>query len=215
MAPGTIPADMGPPRFIVFEGLDGAGTTTQSFLLAHALRRQGIATEVTQEPTNGPFGATLRQIIEGRLDVDPATLAKGFAADRSDHLHNRHNGIDKALADGSWVVCDRYLLSSLAYQHRQGISFEAILALNADVRVPDLTLFFAADPKTCAERLGHKSRHPELFHDLEALAAVADNYLKAIEVTKDRFPTVVVAADGTPDEVHGRVVAALEHLRHS
>jgi dTMP kinase len=203
---------MSTPRFIVFEGLDGAGTTTQSFLLAQALGRRGVPTEVTQEPTSGPFGAPLRQIVEGRLKVDPVTVAKAFAADRSDHLRNGANGIEKALTEGSWVICDRYLLSSLAYQHRQGVSFEDILKLNEDIRAPDLTLFFAADPKTCTERLRSKSRHNELFHDLEALAAVADNYLKAIEVTKDRFPTVVVAADDPPDQVHVRVMAALEYL---
>lgn len=200
---------MGVPRFVVFEGLDGAGKTTQVHLLTQALRRRGIPTEVTQEPTHGPFGAVLRQIVEGRITVDPITLAKGFAADRSDHLRNDCNGIEKALASGAWVVCDRYLLSSLAYQHGQGVSFDEILKLNEDIRIPDLTIFFAADPQTCAQRLGTQSRHSELFHRLEALATVATNYEKAIEVTKDRFPTVIISADDGPEIVHRRVLAAL------
>jgi dTMP kinase len=200
---------MGTPRFVVFEGLDGAGKTTQVHLLTQALRQRGIPTEVTQEPTNGPFGAVLRQIIEGRLTVDPTTLAKGFAADRSDHLRNDRNGIEKALAAGAWVVCDRYLLSSLAYQHGQGVSFEEVLKLNEDIRIPDLTLYFAADPKTCAQRLGRQSRHPELFHQLDALATVADNYQKAIEMTEVRFPTVIIPADDGPEIVHRRVLDAL------
>src|ERR1700738_411689 len=122
-SPVRFAADMSIPRFVVFEGLDGAGTTTQSFLLAKALRRRGIPTEVTQEPTSGHFGAALRQIVEGRLTVDPLTLAKGFAADRSDHLHNESNGIEKALASGSFVICDRYLLSSLDYPNRRSVCF--------------------------------------------------------------------------------------------
>ena len=193
-------------KFIVFEGLDGAGTTTQVFLLAQALREQNIAVEVTKEPTNGPFGATLRQIVEGRVQVDAYSLAVGFAADRSDHLCNGYNGINKALANGSWVICDRYLLSSLAYQHGQGIRFEEILDLNRNVRVPDLTVFLEADAAVCSERLWSKSQHSELFHDVDALRTIATNYLKAIEFSTTLFATHTVSADGPPDEVHLRIM---------
>jgi dTMP kinase len=190
----------------VFEGLDGAGTTTQIELLGRALRDRGHAVEVTHEPTDGPFGAVLRQAVEGRLRLDARTLAAGFAADRSDHLRNEVNGIEQALARGSWVLCDRYLLSSLAYQHGQGLALDEILDLNRPVRVPDLTLFFQADPETCVARIGARSDHDELFHALDTLRGVAESYLAAIDCVAEWMSVKTVSAEGSIDEVHQRVL---------
>jgi len=193
-------------RFVVFEGLDGAGTTTQIERLGRALRDRGLVVEVTHEPTDGPFGATLRQAIEGRLQLDARTLAAGFAADRSDHLRNAVNGIEHALARGAWVLCDRYLLSSLAYQHGQGLAIDEILDLNRPLRVPDLTLFFEADPETCVARIGARSDHDELFHALDTLRQVADSYVAAIDAVAEWMPVETVSAEGSVDEVHERVL---------
>lgn len=76
-------------RFIVLEGIDGAGTTTQAALLADALRaRLGVEVELTREPTDGPLGRVLREALSGRAPLDPVALALAFAADRADHVHN-------------------------------------------------------------------------------------------------------------------------------
>jgi dTMP kinase len=200
------------PRFIVFEGLDGTGTTTQIHLLARALRAEGRTVEVTAEPTNGPFGAVLRQAIEGRVRLDPRSLAVGFAADRQDHLRNETNGIDKTLASGSWVLCDRYVLSSLAYQHGQGLAFDEILAFNQPLRVPDLTLFFEASPETCSRRIWEKTRNDELFHELDTLRTIAHSYDEAIDATADWMPLRRVSAEGSVDEVTARVLDAVRPL---
>ena len=111
-----------PGTFIVVEGVDGCGSTTHSRLLAKALRSPTREVVLTCEPTNGPIGSLIRQILQKRLFVTDATGPRGFAwstlallfaADRLDHLDSV---VMPALRDGSVVVSDRYLLSSLAYQ---------------------------------------------------------------------------------------------------
>jgi dTMP kinase len=104
-------------RFLVLEGLDGAGTTTQARLLADRLRRGGRRAHLTAEPSGGPVGALLRQVLTRRIGggegegFDAGALALLFAADRLDHWSAE---IDPRLAGGEDVVSDRYALSSLA-----------------------------------------------------------------------------------------------------
>ncbi len=208
----TAQTDTAQGRFVVFEGLDGSGTTTQAAVLADRLRGAGRRVEVTGEPTTGPFGAVLRQAIERRVVVDRFALATGFAADRSDHLNNPANGIEQALASGSWVLCDRYVMSSLAYQAGDDVPMDAVVALNAGFRIPDLTLFLNADIEVCVERAGWRSSHDELFHDVAALRRVDANYRVAVDRLRDEHPTVVVDANADRDAVAAQVWAAVEPL---
>ncbi|MFM2418433.1 MAG: hypothetical protein RL385_3156, partial [Pseudomonadota bacterium] len=110
---------MQPPVFIVLEGIDGAGTTTQTARLVSALTAQGRRTQATREPSDGPVGVLLRQMLRGRV-VSPSgkappseELALLFAADRLDHVSAE---LRPLLADGVSVVSDRYDYSSVAYQ---------------------------------------------------------------------------------------------------
>lgn len=175
----TVTAERG--RFIVIEGLDGAGTTTQVERLADALRGRGIAVEQTNEPTNGPLGAVLRQAIEGRVTLDPVAMALAFAADRADHLFDEHAGVERHLREGRWVVCDRYLLSSLAYQPSERIEREWVAQINAHAIEPDVTVFVDVEPELCVERITARSSSDELFHAVEPLAKARANYRAAID----------------------------------
>src|SRR5215831_4068328 len=136
-------------RFIVFEGLDGAGTSTQADRLRRWLVDEGRAVETTREPTGGPIGAAIRQAIEGRTTLDPLTLALAFAADRCDHTYNHVDGIATTLAAGRWVVCDRYAVSSLAYQGGDRAPIAWLVELNRWCLTPDLTVFVDTDPDVC------------------------------------------------------------------
>jgi dTMP kinase len=109
-------------HFIVFEGIDGAGTTTQSRLLQETLTRDNVPIHLTAEPSDGPIGLIIRQILGGRIVVKGMsglrpprwpTMALLFAADRLDHLESE---ILPNLADGITVLSDRYVYSSLLYQ---------------------------------------------------------------------------------------------------
>ena len=190
-------------RFIVFEGLDGSGTTTQAARLAERLAAEGISAELTREPSNGPLGAVLRQAIEVRVQLDPTALALAFAADRADHLFHPEHGIVALLDQGRWVVSDRYVLSSLAYQAGEEVPQEWIEEINRFAIEPDLTLYLAARLDTCLERIAGRSSADELFHDREQLRRVERNY-EALLPSHDVVP---VDAEGSIDEVAERIWA--------
>ncbi len=162
-------------RFVVLEGLDGAGTTTQAALLARALRRGGHRVVLTREPSSGAVGVLLRQALGGRSGrgaLPEAALALLFAADRLDHLAST---VEPALASGAVVVSDRYVLSSFAYQGRV-LDGEWLETLNAQAPAPDLTLFLEVPPRVAAARRRLRGGRAERFEDARTQAAVAQAY---------------------------------------
>ena len=168
-------------RFLVLEGIDGAGTTTQTAALDRALRARGEKTLVTCEPSNGPVGMLLRQALSGRLGghdgpLDQTTLALLFAADRADHVAQE---VVPALERGVTVICDRYVLSSIAYQGLE-LEFEDVVAMNARAPAPDLTLFLDVQPVLAQRRrLGTRGRE-ELFDALKLQKRIDRNYRRAM-----------------------------------
>lgn len=193
-------------RFIVLEGLDGAGTTTQVGRLASWLRGRDIDVEVTKEPTNGPIGAVLRQAIEGRIELDPTAIALAFAADRADHLYNPVNGVERSLGAGRWVVSDRYVLSSLAYQDDGTASRAWLREINARALEPDLTIFVDTPVDECRRRLAARSSHTELFDD--ALDRTSASYASLLgEMTS---PLARIDGAGDADSVAGAIADAVE-----
>jgi dTMP kinase len=162
-------------RFVVLEGLDGAGTTTQAALLAKALRRAGHPVLLTREPSAGPVGVLIRQEL-GRARLSNAALALLFAADRLDHLAST---VESGLDRGAVVVSDRYVLSSFAYQGRE-LGQHWVELLNSQARPPDLTLFLDVRPSVAALRRRLRGGRPERFEDVRTQAAVARAYKVAI-----------------------------------
>ncbi|WP_426731062.1 dTMP kinase [Myxococcus faecalis] len=170
-------------RFIVLEGLDGAGTTTQAERLAAALRAEGHGVLTTREPSDGPVGTLIRQALTGRLGLPqgagpltPQTLALLFAADRTDHLAAR---VLPALEEGKLVLCDRYVLSSLAYQGAS-LPMRWVEQVNDYAVSPDLTLFVGVAPEVAAKRRAARGGAAELFEADEAQRRIAKQYLAAI-----------------------------------
>ena len=102
--------------FIVFEGIDGSGKTTQINLLKQKIEALNIKCLETREPSDGPIGVMIRQCLTGRMQMDEAALAALFAADRLDHINNGTNGLKNKLEDGICVISDRFVLSNYAYQ---------------------------------------------------------------------------------------------------
>jgi dTMP kinase len=172
-----------PGLFVVLEGIDGAGTTTQAERLSAALRAEGRRVLTTREPSDGPLGALLRQALAGRLvlpnqagPMAKETLALLFAADRTDHLAAQ---VRPALEAGTVVICDRYVLSSLAYQGAL-LPPRWVEAINAFAEPPDLTLFLEVDPSVASRRRAARGGDAELFEEDALQAKVAREYLAAI-----------------------------------
>jgi dTMP kinase len=202
-----------PGRFIVFEGLDGAGTTTQARLLADHLQKQGRTVYLAHQPSEGPAGLLIRQILAGRAAtpqadgklglVDERVMALLFAADRLDHLTSQ---IEPRLARGEDVILDRYTLSSLAYQGAT-VSHEYILAANRFARRPDLTLFLYVPAGIALDRVRQRGARLERYETAALLQAIEREYSRLVGTLAS-----VVSIDGTRPipEVTEQCIAALQ-----
>jgi dTMP kinase len=199
------------PLFIVLEGIDGSGTTTQLGLLERHLEGRGRRVHPTREPSQGPVGRLLREILRGRhrhsdgAPVDGLAMALLFAADRRDHLRRE---IEPALANGADVVSDRYLLSSLAYQAQEA-DRSWVASLARDLREPDLTLLLDLPIATAAARRRAAGRTEERYDADPIQARVASRYREL--VAGDPGATVIDARGGIED-VARAVVAAVDRL---
>ena len=204
-------------RFIVLEGIDGSGTTTQAKRLRDALEARGTAVCLTCEPTPGPVGKLLRQALQSKIVRDgsaaPHTLSSAamallFAADRLDHLDTV---VLPALAEGKTVVSDRYVLSSLAYQSVTSKEGEGsvpwIREINARAIRADLTLVLDVSDAVAAERRALRGGPAEIYEVSEVQRRLAVAYLRAEELIPG--DGVVHVADGTPDDVAARILKAV------
>ena len=156
---------MNRPCFVTVEGIEGAGKTTCLKLLEQCIRRRGLSLLVTREPGGTPLGEDLRDLLLGhRHDgmADDTELLLMFAA-RAEHLRAR---IEPALADGRWVLCDRFTDATYAYQgYGRGIDINRIATLETWVqgdRRPDLTLLLDLAVETGLARAGRRST-PDRF----------------------------------------------------
>ena len=194
--------------FIVLEGLDGAGTTTQSRLLAEALRADGHAVHETREPSDGPVGVQIRQALRSRVvrrggdRLTPETIALLFAADRVDHVADE---VRPALDAGRIVVSDRYVHSSIAYQGSE-LPVDWVVSIDARAPAADLVVFVDVPVETCLARIDGRGER-ELFERREFLEAVVARYEEAFTLRPD--PVVRVDGSRSIDAVHEAIVAAV------
>jgi dTMP kinase len=161
--------------FIVIEGLDGSGKTTQAALLAKKLEKH-YKVLLTAEPSHGKIGTFLREgclYEEKRLPTEAEGLL--FAADRIEHMYSE---IKPALDEGKLVICDRYIYSSLAYQGSAGLSFEWIKTINARTLQPDFSVFIDVPPEKVIERLQRKKSVMETLETQQKVREVYLNYVK-------------------------------------
>ena len=191
-------------RFIVLEGIDGSGTTTQAARLTASLRAAGLAVVSTREPSDGPIGVILRQALTRRLvGLSDRILALLFAADRLDHLASV---VEPALEEGKVVVSDRYVLSSLAYQGMR-MPLAWVETLNAAARPADLTLYLDVDPRTAARRRHGRGGTDELFDADEVQRAVARAYGRVVRKHARAQRVARVDGHASPDEVAREILA--------
>ncbi|HEU4730674.1 MAG TPA: dTMP kinase [Kofleriaceae bacterium] len=193
---------------IVLEGLDGAGTTTQARRLVEHLRGRGHAAHLTREPSDGPIGRLIREMLTGQhavpgQPISQSTFGLLFAADRLDHLQRE---VEPRLAAGITVVSDRWYHSSLAYQGT-GADRDWIAALNARARRPDLTLFLQVRPEIAAQRRVAAGRVQELFEDLAMQQEVEAGYRATLtELTALGERIEVLDGELPPDAVFQQIV---------
>jgi dTMP kinase len=195
-------------RLIVLEGLDGAGTTTQSRRLVDHLRSRGQVAHLTREPSDGPIGRLIRELLIGRhaipdQPIRQSTFGLLFAADRLDHLQRE---VEPQLATGATVISDRWYHSSLAYQGT-GADRDWITTLNGRARRPDLTIFLEVRPEVAAQRRVAAGRVQELFEDLRMQQDVEAGYRATItELTAQGERIEIVDGEMPMDAVFQEVL---------
>jgi dTMP kinase len=202
------------PLFIVLEGIDGSGTTTQLERLTRYLQRIGRTAVATREPSTGPVGRLLREILLGQhrdpagTPVDGRAMALLFAADRRDHLARE---VEPALAAGTDVISDRYVLSSLAYQ---AVEADRIWVdrLAEGIRIPDLTLLLDTPIAIAAERRHRAGRATERYDEDRTLERVAENYRRLAASDIGQGQIEVLDGSGTVEEVEEAVKAHVGRL---
>lgn len=196
--------------FIVLEGLDGAGTTTQTAMLADWFRAAGREVVVTREPSDGPVGTLIRHMLRRRVVLPggeraaPETIAALFAGDRIDHLRAT---VEPALGRGAVVISDRYVHSSLAYQGEE-CDRDWVLEANRHARDADLTLYVDLPVATCLERIGHRNAARDIYEHADFLDRVRRGYEAAIALR----PHGVVRIDGSGsiEAVHAAIIEAVQ-----
>lgn len=209
--------------FIVIEGIDGAGTTTHSRLLAETLRARGLPIRSTREPSDGPIGVMIRQILSGRLVVPGmagprppswATMALLFAADRVDHVESE---ILPNLVDGVTVISDRYDHSSVAYQSVTGAAGAPetvawLRTINAQARRPDLTIVLDVSDDIARARRNARRVPIEIYDDDELQSKLAAFY-RDIDRYFPKDKIVHVPSDGAVSDVAATILGHVEALR--
>ncbi len=188
-------------KFIVLEGIDGSGTTTQAQRLAHYLfekDKQNLIV-LTREPTKcSSYGKELRRRLEQRLLPgekkidDPAYWADLFISDRRWHLAHV---VVPNIRLGLQVISDRHKLSTIAYQSAQGAEMNELIYQHKEMHPPDLTLLLDLSAEEAAQRLWKARDAPEYFDNLNLQEKIRQNYLKAVAQLKDTEKIVII--DGT------------------
>lgn len=199
-------------RFIVFEGIDGAGKTTQINLLAKYLSEQGRAVYCTAEPTETVSGGLLRDALSGVTRRTVCEMAAMFVFDRINHNVNPVNGIQKMLADGFDVICDRYYYSSLAYQG-SGTDPEWVSNMNLncpEIMRPDVCIFLDLTPEQSMARINRGRATQEIYENEEKLTAVRNQFYRVFEQLRDRDNIQVVDAYRSVEEIHRNIVEVVE-----
>ncbi len=200
--------------FIVIEGLDGSGKTTQIEMLRDRLQGRGEACYLTAEPTELPTGKFLRSILRHEIEADPRTVAALFAADRIEHLFHEEEGILRKLADGYRVIASRYYFSSLAYQSEYADpAWVASLNMMAKRTLPaDLTIFLDLDPEVSLARIQTRGEQQELFETREKLTHVRESFHLAFTHFGEGENIHIIDASGDPVEISDQIWALVEQM---
>lgn len=197
-------------NFIVIEGLDGAGTTTQLKKISKDLEKNKVSIYSTFEPTDRPIGKIVRDVLSKKFITTPLTLAKLYATDREDHLYNEDNGIVKQLNSNKVVISDRYFYSSLAYQGAT-CNYEIVKELNKYPH-PQILIYIDTPVEECLKRINKRNSTKDIFENKKFLENVTKNYERVIsELPKEVF---LIKIDGTKsvDEITAIITNELKKI---
>lgn len=194
-------------KFIVFDGPDGSGKTTQKMLLKQYLESKGLDVVTSKNPSDGRIGILLSQhYLKRSLGLLTSFL---FAADREENLREV---VQPALKKGSWILQDRYSYSSLAYQQASGMDLHWLIGLHRYFPRPDIAFIFKLDAETCMKRIQGDNRSRIVdYEKREFLENVIRNYLHLPEALKDHNIKII---DGSrsPEAIQKEIRKEIDKL---
>lgn len=197
-------------KFIVFEGIDGSGKSTQADRLVRYLKSKNIKAVVTNEPqSDRPVGMLIRQALKKQISFDEKTIALLFAADRLDHIQR----ISEKLDEGFWVVCDRYYFSSFAYNDT-ALNKEWIISVNSEAMnalKADMTIFLDVPCDISLSRVS-KRGETEIFENTERQNRVRNNYLELFKRFKDDENIVVIDGNAKQNIIEKKIADKIDEL---
>ena len=201
------------PLFIVFDGMDGTGKTTQMALLHRRLNEAGIPAVLTAEPSTSPDGLALRRALSGKEPSNNSRLAALVLLDRIGHNHE----IEGYLAEGKTVICDRYYYASMAYQG-QGESFEWVADMNLNcphIRRPDGCILLDMEPEDSMARIraGRSADELEIYETVAQQQKIRERFRRVTQYLEGRDLILTVNAAGSVEAVAERIWEAYETIR--
>ena len=191
-----------PGKFIVFEGLDGSGQSTQAGLSRDFLVKRENKVLLTKEPTlDSEAGKKIREVLDKKLEMENSKLQELFAQDRKEHLENV---IIPALKEGKIVISDRYFFSSFAYGTASGLDLDWLIKINDKFLLPDITFLLKVSPEVCSERIEKRNQGKErtLFEEKEKFERVWQVY----EILPTRFENIhIINGEKSIEEVFSQI----------
>jgi dTMP kinase len=187
-------------KFIVIEGLDGSGQSTQVKLLNAFLVQKGYQVITTKEPTQESIsGKKIKEVLDKSLEIDALELQELFAQDRKEHLERK---IIPNLKQNKVVISDRYYFSTFAYGAAHGADLNELIKMNENFLLPDLTFLLKVKPETCINRIEKRGNPKTLFEKREQLAKVWDIY----KILPERFKNIyIIDAEQSIENVFGQI----------
>lgn len=195
-------------KFIVFEGIDGSGTTTQTELLNSFLLDKNISSVTTCEPSSGPIGNMIREGFKKRVSfvkdnkLFDEQMAYLFAADRHDHLYNEVDGIYELNKKGITTISSRYFFSSLVYHVNNDDEYNFVKKLNEKFPLPDLTIYIDNPVDVSLKRISLRA-HRDTYENKEKLEKVKLNYKRVFEEYSENL--LIVDGSKSIKEIHDEI----------
>jgi len=175
-----------PGKFIVFEGLDGSGQSTQAGLLKNFLIEKGFEVILTKEPTlDSEAGRKLRRILDEKEKIEPAKFQELFVQDRREHLENL---VIPALKQSKYVISDRYFYSTFAFGSSEEVDLEWLIKINDNFLTPDVVFLMKVSPEVCVARIDTRGRKKTYFEKVEKLSRAWEIY----KILPQRFGEIII-----------------------
>jgi dTMP kinase len=195
-----------PGKFIVIEGIDGAGSSTQTERVASYFKEIGKKFHITKEPTNSLIGGLIRGQLTSDWKSSPECLQLLFSADRAHHLEKE---IIPLLEKGVSVISDRYFFSTIAFGAMEVKNKDWLLQINEPFMLPDLIFLLKISPETAAKRIKDNRFSVELFEKKEKLAKTWQNYQKLAKEFKN---VCIIDGEKTIQEISYEIVNKVKRI---